>query len=213
MNCCSQCQGIEDVFDPKEAAKDLKRYRKKGPSNATRLLLDALEAEGVKGATVLDIGGGVGAVQHGLLEAGAAAAVNVDASTAYSDAAQEEAGRRGLHDRVTYHHGNFVDIAAELKPTDIVTLDRVICCYHDVEALVGLSSARAAKLYGLIYPRDNILSRAFVGVSNMYLKLKRSKFRVFVHPNEVVDGLIRANGLERRYYRKTREWQVAVYGR
>jgi len=213
VSCCNQCQGIEDMFDPKEVAKDLRKYREKGPSKGTRLLLDALKAEGVQDATVLDIGGGVGAVQHALLEAGAAAVVNVDASTAYSEAAQEEARRRRLHDRVTYHHGNFVDITEELGPADIVTLDRVICCYRDVKALVGLSSTRAAELYGLVYPRDNLLSRAFIRVSNLYLRLTGSKFRAFVHPNALVENLLTANGLERRYYKKTTAWQVAVCGR
>ena len=56
MNCC-QCQGIEEVFDKKHAAKELSRYREKGPDKTTRMLIDALKREGVQAMTLLDIGG------------------------------------------------------------------------------------------------------------------------------------------------------------
>ena len=66
MDCC-QCQGIEQVFDERQAKKDLKQYRKKGPSSTTRILVEAIKAQGVQDLSLLDIGGGVGAIQHGLL--------------------------------------------------------------------------------------------------------------------------------------------------
>ena len=212
MDCC-QCRGIEKVFDQKEAMKDLKRYRKKGPSDTTRMLVEAIKEEGVQQGTVLDIGGGVGAIQHELLDAGASGAVSVDASTAYVETAKEEAQRRGHGDRVTYQHGNFVDVAPNVAPSDIVTLDKVICCYNDVESLVDLSSQRAARLYGIVYPRDNWLFRAAARLGNAYFWLRRSQFRVFVHPTELVESLVTGNGLRRRFYRKTLTWQVVVYGR
>ncbi|MBI2966094.1 MAG: hypothetical protein HYY34_07815 [Chloroflexi bacterium] len=74
MNCC-QCQGIEQVFNAKVAARELRAYRKKGPRKTTRLLIDALKAEGVDGLTLLDIGGSIGKIQHELLDAGAARAL------------------------------------------------------------------------------------------------------------------------------------------
>ncbi|MBI2171194.1 MAG: hypothetical protein HYU30_04125 [Chloroflexi bacterium] len=82
MNCC-QCQGIEDFFSSRLAARELKHYRKKGPWKTTTMLIEALKREGLSGATLLDIGGGVGAIQHELLKASAGSATNVDASTAY----------------------------------------------------------------------------------------------------------------------------------
>jgi magnesium-protoporphyrin O-methyltransferase len=177
------------------------------------MLIDAFVAVGVEGKTLLDIGGGVGMMHHELLKAGAANAVGVDASTAYIRAAKEEAHRQGHGDRVRHHHGDFVMIAPSLEPADLVALDRVICCYHDVEALVGLSSALATELYGVIYPRDNLLSRGVWSLFNLFFRLTRNPFRVFVHASSTVDGLVRRSGLRRRYYRKTFAWQVAVYGR
>ena len=94
MDCC-QCHGIEEQFDHAEAARKLREYRRSGPARTTRLLLDELAREGVAGLTLLDIGGGIGAIQHALLKAGAAHATDIDASTAYLAAAREEASRQG----------------------------------------------------------------------------------------------------------------------
>src|SRR5258708_39620563 len=146
-----QCQGIETQFNRREAANKLADYRKKGPLPSTRLLIAALLDAGVQDRTLLDIGGGIGAIQCELLKAGARAAVNVDASSAYLGAAQQEAHRQGLSGRVEYHQGDFVELADAIPPADIVTLDRVICCYPDMPALVGLSADRARQLYALVY--------------------------------------------------------------
>jgi len=81
MNCC-QCQAIESRFNQKVAAEKLKQYRHKGPEKTTRLLLDALKAESVAGLTLLDIGGGIGAIQHELLKTGLSSATGVEASSA-----------------------------------------------------------------------------------------------------------------------------------
>ena len=98
-----------EAYDEKVAAADLSRYRKNGPRPWDRALIEAIKAEGVDGATLLDIGGGIGVIQHELLDAGAASATNVEASSAYLSAARSEGDRRGHVDRVTYHHGDFVE--------------------------------------------------------------------------------------------------------
>ncbi len=88
---CSQCQAIEDFHNPKVVNQELARYRKKGPDDATRELIGALQKEGIQGLTLLDIGGGVGGIQHALLSGGANRATNVEASKAFIQAAREEA--------------------------------------------------------------------------------------------------------------------------
>ncbi len=212
MDCC-QCQGIETVFDRKTADKELRQYRKDGPRKTTRLLLDALKAEGIEGMTLLDIGGGIGVLQHELLTAGAGSATHVDAATAYIAASQEEAVRQGHADRVSHRYGNFVDLAPDILPADIVTLDRVICCYHDMRSLVGLSAERARKLYGVVYPRDTWWMKVAMRAMNLMMWVFRSPFRGFVHPTEAVEAIVREAGLARRSYHPGFLWQVAVYGR
>jgi predicted TPR repeat methyltransferase len=214
MDCC-QCKGIESLFNEKEARNKLNAYRKDGPAKTTHMLIEALKglAQGIEGMTLLDIGGGVGAIQHELLRAGVERATGVEASTAYLKAAQQEAQREGHADRVSYHHANFVDIAPQTPPADIVTLDRVICCYHDMQALVGLSVAKAGRLYGLVYLRDTWWIRAAISIENLYFRVVRNPYRSFVHPTRAVDSLVRDNGLEQRFYKTSGPWQVVVYAR
>jgi predicted TPR repeat methyltransferase len=213
MNCC-QCLGIEELFSQKYVTKELSRYRAKGPDKTTRMLTEAIKKEGaVDGLTLLDIGGGVGAVQHELINAGVQQVTSVEASSAYLNAAKEEAQRRRLADRVSYHHGNFADLASDIAPADIVTLDRVICCYHDMEKLVGLSAERARKFYGLVYPRDAWWVKIGLAIENFSFRLRRSYYRTYSHPTNAVESLVNSSGLKRRSYRQTLVWQVVVYSR
>jgi magnesium-protoporphyrin O-methyltransferase len=211
MNC--QCQGVEQVFDTRRVTQELRRYRAKGPSKTTRILVKALEDAGVEGLTLLDIGGGVGAVQHELLSAGASTAMDVEVSSAYLSAARDEANRRGLADKVSFKQGNFVDLAVDIPPADIVTLDRVICCYNDMETLVSLSAQRAGKLYGLVYPRDSWGVRIVLAIQNFFLRLRKSTFRTFVYPTRAVEAQVIQQGLKRKFLHKGFAWQVVVFSR
>lgn len=210
---CPQCRGLEWLFDEKAATQDLRAYRKKGPSKTTRLLLAALQKESIEGLTLLDIGGGVGAIQHELLQNGLRQATHVDASAAYLAVAEAEAQRQGHAERVSYHFGNFVDLAPELETADIITLDRAICCYPDMAALVGLSAPKAKRLYGLVYPRDTWWMRLAGRLLNGLFWLQRTPYRFFVHPTARVEAIVLANGLTRHENRQTFLWQIAVYRR
>ena len=210
-NC--QCEGIEACFNPKLVAQELDHYRRKGAAKSTRRLVAALEAQGVDGMTLLDIGGGVGAIPHALLRDGVNSATAVDASSAYLDVAREEAQRRGLSDRIHFEHGNFVELAPNIPQADIVTLDRVLCCFDDMSALVGASAARAAQLYGLVYPRGLWWLRAIVRVWSGFARLTGNKMRFFVHAPSAVDALVRGQGFERRFYNTVGLWQVIIYAR
>lgn len=211
MNC--QCQGIEELFNQRTVAQDVQNYHRKGPDKTTRWLLEALKEAGVQGLTLLDIGGGVGAIQHDLLANGVQSGTDVDASTMYLQAARDEARERGLADRLRFRHGNFVDLAGQLEPAGVVTLDRVICCYDDMRGLVDYSAARAEKLLGLVYPRDTWWMRLGMRLLNFFMRLRRNPYRGFVHPTAEVDALVRKHGLQQRFHRQGLAWQVVVYAR
>jgi 2-polyprenyl-3-methyl-5-hydroxy-6-metoxy-1,4-benzoquinol methylase len=201
-------------YDEKLAASQLRRYRQEGPIPSTQALIDALKAEGVEGATMLDIGGGIGAIQHELLAAGAAQATSVDASAPYLEAAREESEHRGFGDRVTYRHGDFVEIAESIPPADIVTLDRVLNVYPDWERLADLSAARAKRLYGLVYPRDTRMVRFVVFVMNVMLRLRRKPVRAAIRPADAIERIVRKNGLSPHFSQSVGQaWQAAVYRR
>src|SRR5689334_22050689 len=121
---CTQCHGIESEFDTRLAQRELRRYRRRGPTRSTKLLLEALEPALTPDSTLLDIGGGVGAIHHEMLDAGAVSAVHVDASPAYIAAASEEATRRHHLEAVEFIQGDFVTLSPGIAPVEIVTLDR-----------------------------------------------------------------------------------------
>jgi magnesium-protoporphyrin O-methyltransferase len=205
--CCA------NEFGERDARNDLKKLRRSGPVDTTRWLIDALSAGGVEGWTVLDVGAGVGAVHLSLLESGASAAVDVDASSAYVAAARDEAARRGLSDQVRHEVGDFVALAPSVEAADVVVLDRVVCCYGDMAALVSLSAERARRRIGFVYPRDSWWIRTGAGVMNAVTGLFRSRIHFYAHRTEDVDGLVRAAGLQPLFTRTTVFWQVAVYER
>ena len=214
MDCCSPGDSPFDrQFNARHAAEKLRSYRQKGPAGLTRALIEALAAGGIDGHTVLDIGGGVGAVHHELLRSGAATAVDVDASRAYIAVARDEAERQGHAERVRYLVGDFVALADEVDPADLVALDRVICCYSDVAALVGRSAALARHRYGVVYLRDTWVGRLGVMFENTWLRLSRSPFRAYVHRTEDVDAIVAAHGLVKRLEQRTLIWQLALYER
>ena len=210
MDCC-QCQGIESMFDKKSAKRDLKRYLKKGPSTTTKILLNAVNKIGVQGMTFLDIGGGIGAIQYALIKWGALNGVSIEASSAYIDSIKEETGENNLTEKVVFKHGDFTTIASDLNSSDIVTLDKVICCYDDMNRLVDLSSKLARKIYAVVYPRDNWWIKLFLPIINFYPKIKGSSFRLFIHPTNKVEDIIIKNGLKRIYNTTRLFWQVAVF--
>lgn len=188
-------------------------YRKKGPNKTTQILLNYLKTEGVKDLTLLDIGGGIGAIQHELLKEGISNVINVEASTAYLETAKVEAERQGQIAKITFHHGNFVELAAEIPKVDVVTLERVICCFPDMKELVTSSAQKATKYYGLIYPRNNWWVKFGFHVINFFVRFnpKKSVFRSFIHSRSSVHKVLQQNNFELNFHQKTGVWHVEVF--
>ena len=212
MDACGCDRGFE-IFDSRTAEEDLTRYRRHGPDRTTRMLLDMLRERGVRGASILDIGGGIGVIEHELLRDGAGHAVLVDASPPSLAAARSEARRHGHLDRVEFVDGDFTARAGTIAVADIVTLDRVICCYPDVSALVRLSAERARAAYGLVLPRDRRLFRVGVRLLNLWFRIRGLGYRSFAHSNERVDALLAEAGLRPRAEASTLFWRVVLYER
>ncbi|MBA2721174.1 MAG: methyltransferase domain-containing protein [Chloroflexi bacterium] len=204
---------VGNEFGERSARKDLKSYRKNGPPKTTSWLIDGLADGGVTGWTVLDIGAGVGAVHIGLMAAGAASALDVDGSPAYIAVARSEAQRVGRGADVRHETGDFVELASQLEPADLVALDRVVCCYPDMDALVRRSVALARRRYGLVYPRNAWWIRAAAGSLNAVSRLFRQRFRIWIHRTADVEAIVRAAGFVPRLDRATIFWQVVVYER
>ncbi len=184
---CAHCCDAEKLFNDRRAKRELRKYRRKGPDKSTRLLIEGLLGSQTAGSSLLDIGGGVGAIQHAAITA-------ADASQAYVTVCRSEAERRDYVDRADYHVGDFIELAESLPDADVVTLDRVVCCYPDMPRLIGASAGKAGRLYGLVFPRRRWPVRAVIAVMNVLEILKRNAFRVFVHDPSEIEMAVRAAG-------------------
>ena len=210
---CECCKITNEQFGKDTADADLKDYHRKGPEKHTQLILEAVRSLGLKDASLLDVGGGIGAIYHELMKDSVTRATHVDASSAYLSAAREETEKRGNADRVEFVHADFTDVAGTLAPADVVTLDRVVCCYPDYRSLLMAAARQSSRALVMAYPRDNWLSRLVVRIGDWFLKISRNPFRVFVHPVAQMDELLRAEGMSRVRLSRLFVWEVALYQR
>src|SRR3954470_4885055 len=162
-----------------------KRYRKKGLDKPSQRMVGFLEGK-VDGATVLEIGGGVGETQLGLLRRGAARAVNLELSPAYDAEARALAREVGVQDRVERRIHDIAQAPDQVEPADIVVLHRVVCCYPDYEKLLGAAADHARHALVFSHPPRNAFSRTLVGAQNLMFKAMRREFRTFAHPPEAM---------------------------
>jgi magnesium-protoporphyrin O-methyltransferase len=186
-----------------------KRYRKRGLDKTARRIVGFLEAEGVRDASVLEIGGGVGEIQLELLKRGAASAVNLELSAAYDAEARELVREAGIEERRVRRRLH--DIAEDpegVEPADIVVLHRVVCCYPDYERLLGAAASRSRRMLVFSHPPRNVASRLFIGAQNLGLRLGRKEFRTFAHPPPAMLDVCRAHGLLPAYAHAGVVWQV-----
>lgn len=208
------CNGIDLKFDETYAAEKLETYRIEGADPSTRALIEAITAEGVRDLTLLDIGGGVGALQHELLERGLASAQEVEASAANIAACQSEAEARGHADRISHVYGDFASVADTLAPADVVTLDRSICCWSDPLGLIDGSAGMARRLYGLVYPRDTWWVRyGWRTWGNVRQLIKRTGLRLMTPRSADVEAVLARRGLYLHRHATVGVWQIALFVR
>ena len=211
MSCCAHCKATDEHFGLDAARRDLERYRRRGPDATTRLMLAAIGRAPLRGGSLLDIGAGIGVIHHELLSGAIARATHVEAASAYVTVAREEDVRRGAEESVDYVLGDAVELSDDLPAADLVTLDRVICCYPDWESLVRVSALKAGRLYAFSVPHDRWYVRTAVAISNLARRLRGDNFRVFVHPVGGIDGILVARGFRRIARRRTFVWHAALY--
>lgn len=210
MSGCCRPEGYDRLFSAKQAKRDASRYRKRGLGGTSLGLVEL--AGDVSGETVLEVGGGVGAIELDLLAAGADRATNVELSREYEEEAAKLIAERGLTERVDRRVADFVDEPVE--PHDVVVMHRVVCCYPDVDRLVGLAAAHTRRRLLLTYPRERPWTRAGIRAINLFMRVSGSSFRAFVHPVARMAAAAQREGLtlERRE-RPGLIWENAVYER
>jgi magnesium-protoporphyrin O-methyltransferase len=197
------------VFDSVFAAGVARRYARRGLRAPERAIVDFLRGTGLAGASVLEVGGGIGEIALELLKGGGARAVNLELSAGYEEEAMRLAEAAGVAHRLERRVG--VDLAQtpdEVEAADVVVLHRVVCCYPDYEALLGAAAEHARRTLVFSHPPASPLSRLFIGVMNSTIRASGRSFRGFIHPPGAMVEVLRNRGLEPVYRWSSPVWRV-----
>lgn len=213
MSCCSGYCAAEEQFGSKRAERDLRRYRRHGADKITRLMLAELRRRPLEGRNLLDVGGGIGVLIAELADTPVASAAMVEASPAYLEVARHEVGLKYGSRPVQLIHGDFAMIAGTLPDGDVVTLNRVVCCYPDAEALLVAAAARTRQVLAFTYPRNRWYVQILFALVNFWMRLTSKKFRAFVHSPEWMAAVLESSGMIRDTQRKTLLWVLDLYHR
>jgi len=211
-DCCAPGD-LDDVFSPDQARADARAYRRDGLDGEARRIADAVRARMRTGYTVLEVGGGVGAIQLTLLRDGAASTTNVELSHSYEPFARELIHEAALDGRVVRRVGDFVAEAATVPAADVVILQRVVCCYPFATALVEAAAEHATRVLVMTLPRDAWPIRAAIAMANLWPRLRGWKFRAYVHRTREVVSAAERKGLRLVEHRPGLVWQMLVLAR
>jgi magnesium-protoporphyrin O-methyltransferase len=211
-DCCSP-QGYRDMFSEKGAQAQARRYRKQGLDAVSSRIVESAAGPELAGATVLEVGGGIGAIQLELLKRGAARATSVELTPTYEATAAELLREAGFEDRVERKLMDFAEAGADVAPADVVVLNRVVCCYPDMPRLTGAAAEHAQRLLVLSFPKRRLWTRGLFAAANAGMWLFRRQFRIFVHPPERIRAIAEAHGLRAVAETTGVLWQVLALAR
>ena len=142
------------------ARRALSRYRSRGLDRLDRAVLEAASAGGVDGTAVLEIGGGIGAIQSELLDSGAHRGEVVELVSAWEPFATELAREKGQAEQSTFRVADVLEHPDKVDPADVVVLNRVVCCSPDGVELARSAASLTRRTLVLSFPRDVLWLRA-----------------------------------------------------
>lgn len=208
MARCCDPHGCDQFFGARLAGRSAKRYRKRGLDKPARRMVEFLGHRGIEGATVLEVGGGVGEIQLELLERGAARTVNLELSAAYEPEAERLLREAGVEERVERRLHDIAVDPAGVEQADVVVLHRVVCCYPDYERLLTAAADHARRMLVLSHPPRNVASRLLIGAQNLGFRLTGKDFRTFAHPPSAMLAVLEHRGLRPALVHRGVPWQV-----
>lgn len=212
-DCCHVPRGYDKLFGERSARREARRYRRKGLGDNETRIVEFLRSRDLEGASVLEVGGGVGTLEVELLKAGAARAVNVELSPYYEAEARELVREAGLEDRWEYRVDNLATDGKHIGSADAVVMHRVVCCDPDPKALVGAAADRTRRYLVMSFPRERAASHAFVALINLVARVLRWEHRSFVHPVSTILGTAQRRGLRHVLEHRGFIWQIVAFER
>jgi SAM-dependent methyltransferase len=202
---------ISQEFD-EDACDFCERYKNKGLSRSSKLLLKFILEGNLQDKAVLDLGCGTGGLSIELLKRGAQNAVGFDLSPRMIEAATQLALATGFESKAKFQEGNAA--TTELPRSDIVVMDKVLCCYSEWKPLLKNATEAGRDMIGFIVPRDEGITkppfRLALRIAN-YFQRRRGGVLFYLHPLGTVDKTLRESGFNLRRKQGSRFWLVFLY--
>lgn len=177
-------------------------------------LLDLLRDAPLRRPSVLELGSGTGGLGVALLEIGASRVTGVDLSSASVEVARRRARMAGFAESAAFEVGNAAEVVVE--PHDWVILDRVICCFGDVDRLIGRATELARRRIGISAPESRgwrgLVNRPMWAVESIW-DLLHAGCRGYVHDLRRVEQRLAAAGFRRAGSTRVGLWYVGIYDR
>jgi SAM-dependent methyltransferase len=214
--CCAADARIAEHFDGRiteltaEAESEFPEM-----VDVSSMLLGLLDDATDANPTVAEIGCGSGALTVALLKRGATRARGYDLSPGMLAVAVKRAEQADLADRVAFTVGD--GATAEVEAADWVVMDRVICCYRDVERLLATATRAATRRVAFTVPS----SRGWRGLANKLMwrganipvRLGRGGCPGYVHNNDEIEARLAAAGFTKHATDRLGLWYAAVWDR
>ena len=205
------CCGADLFFDKKTSDKKYKIYLKKGPSRVTAKMIEQLEKQEVEGKSMIDIGGGIGALQWWFLGVGGHATIGIDASSGYLKQAEEHSKTKGWETKSEFILGDCVEIYPQIESAEFITLDKVVCCYPNYKEILEATCDKATKAISLSYPMDGFISEAIRKMGDFFMSFKNNPFRPFIHSVKDIRLVFEQKGYKRVAHNLAFPWHVETY--
>lgn len=213
MECCPGGNAYEVEFSHDYARSTAQRYVRRGLTRLAGRMVDFVQARGIEGSSILEIGGGVGHVCIDLLRRGAATATNLDLSPNYEEEARELAARYGLAGRLARLQLDIARSPDDVPPADVVILNRVVCCYPDYVGLLSAAGSHARSLLVMSYPTANPWNRLLLGIENWSKLARGREFRAYLHDPAAMIAIPERNGLRLVMEHHGPAWSIAGFER
>jgi magnesium-protoporphyrin O-methyltransferase len=162
---------------------------------------------------VLEVGGGVGAIQAELVRSGAAEGTVVEVVPVYESYARELAERAGVVGQTRFVAADLVEDPGAVGEADIVVLRRVVCCSPYGPRLLGVAAGLTRRVLVASYPRRLMLIRAVAWLQNHAFALVGRGFRVYIHDPAALEAAASERGLRRKAFHRGLIWESVLYER
>jgi len=178
-----------------------------------RKILTGMLDSPITGSSILDIGCGAGVIHLELLRRGAGYAIGIDIAQGMIEQAQTLAQLNGFEDRTRYIHGDFVDRSNEIAKADISILDKVVCCYEDLDSLLNRTIDKTKSVIVISHPRNTTFVRMGFIIQQIFTSIFRLKFQPVWHDWQIIHMKLAHQGYTKVFHNFTFLWDIVIYSK